>query len=66
MSTAGPLCHEATKFDLIDEQLGLIEGELNKILVDLTQEDAQALIVHGEFLKKKLETSAADFLAPAN
>ena len=61
-----PVRDGKTAQQLIDEQLGLIENELKTILVDLTKEDAQALIVHGEFLKKKLDSGAADFLALAN
>jgi hypothetical protein len=61
-----PVRDGKTAQQLVDEQLGLIEKELNTILSDLSQNDAQALIVHGEFLKKKLESGAADFLSLTN
>jgi hypothetical protein len=61
-----PVRDGKTAQQLVDEQLGLIEKELNTILSDLSQNDAQALIVHGEFLKKKLESEAADFLSLTN
>lgn len=60
-----PVRDGKTAEQLIDEQLGLIESELQKILVDVTRADAQALIVHGEFLKRKLD-SGADFLSVGN
>ena len=61
-----PVRNGKTAQQLVDEQLNLIENELKTILVDLSENDAQALVVHGEFLKKKLETGADDFLSLAN
>jgi hypothetical protein len=55
-----PIRNGKTAQQLISEQLALIETQLKTILVDLSANDAQALIVHGEFLKKKLETGATD------
>jgi hypothetical protein len=57
-----PVRDGKTAQQLVGEQLALIETELKTILVDLSRNDAQALIVHGEFLKKKLESCATDFL----
>jgi hypothetical protein len=51
---------------LVEEQLALIEQELSGILVGLSKNDAQALIVHGEFLKKKLDSGASDILSIAS
>ncbi|NJM34894.1 MAG: hypothetical protein HC850_09530 [Rhodomicrobium sp.] len=56
-----PVRNGKTAQQLVEEQLGLIETELNSILVGISQNDAQALIVHGEFLKKKLDSGANDF-----
>jgi len=61
-----PVRDGKTAEQLLGEQLGLIEGELKTILVDLSKNDAQALIVHAEFLKKKLESGAKDFLSAAS
>lgn len=61
-----PVRDGKTAQQIVGEQLALIEAELKTILVDLASNDAQALVVHGEFLKRKLESSAADFLSLAN
>lgn len=57
-----PVKDGKTAQQLVGEQLALIETELKTILAGLSKNDAQALIVHGEFLKKKLESGATDFL----
>jgi hypothetical protein len=59
-----PVRNGKTAQVLLHEQLNLIENQLKTILVDLSENDAKALVVHGEFLKRKLETGAEDFLAP--
>ena len=61
-----PVRNGKTAQELVHEQLNLIENELKTILVDLSENDAKALVVHGEFLKKKLETGAEDFLTLAS
>lgn len=58
-----PVRNGKTAQQLVDDQLRLIETELNNILLDLSKNDAQALIVHGEFLKKKLDSGAEDLLS---
>ena len=60
-----PVREGKTAQQLLTDQLGLIETELNTIQADLSKNDAQALIVHGEFLKRKLESGATDFLSAA-
>lgn len=55
-----PLRDGKTAQHLVSEQLGLIEQELRIILEDLSRNDAQALVVHGEFLKKKLAGGAGE------
>ena len=57
-----PVRDGKTAQQLVEDQLNLIETELKTILVDLSKNDAQALVVHGEFLKKKLESGTEDFL----
>lgn len=61
-----PVRNGKTAQELVHEQLNLIENGLKTILVDLSENDAKALVVHGEFLKKKLETGAEDFLTLAS
>jgi hypothetical protein len=58
-----PVRDGKTAQQLVTDQLNLIETELQTILTGLSKDDAQSLIVHGEFLKKKLESSAQDFLS---
>ena len=61
-----PVRDGKTPQQLVNEQLTLIETELKNMLFDLSKNDAEALIVHGEFLKKRLDTGADDLLSLAN
>jgi hypothetical protein len=61
-----PVRDGKTAQQLVEEQLALIEQELSGILVGLSRNDAQALIVHGEFLKNKLDSGASDILSIAS
>jgi hypothetical protein len=42
-----------TAEQILKEQLGLLDRELKEIAIQLHRSDTDALIVHGEFLKKK-------------
>lgn len=42
------------------EQLGLLEATMRRIMTDVFREDADALLVHGRFLKEKFGTQPFD------
>lgn len=57
-----PVRKGKTARDLLNEQLGLIEDQLQTILADIHHRDTQALLSHGEFLKQKFQAGTGSFL----
>lgn len=52
-----------TPKDLLLEQLDILDAEMQKIVVDLHQNDTQALITHGRFLKDKFRRASEAWLS---
>ena len=52
-----------TPKDLLLEQLDILDVEMQKIVVDLHQNDTQALITHGRFLKDKFRRASEAWLS---
>ena len=57
-----PLKDGKTATQIFIGQLQLLDAEMNKLAVDILKNDTEALIVHGNFLKEKFQSSDQDWL----
>jgi hypothetical protein len=47
-----------TAHDVLQEQLGLLDSKMQEILVSVNENDTQALLANGRFLKEKFAEPA--------
>ena len=57
-----PVKDGKTATEVFIGQLQLLDAEMNKLAVDILKNDTEALIVHGNFLKEKFQSSDKDWL----
>ncbi|MDD5036347.1 MAG: hypothetical protein PHE55_16500 [Methylococcaceae bacterium] len=57
-----PVKDGKTATQIFIEQLQLLDAEMKKLAVDILQDDTQALIAHGNFLREKFSVSGQDWL----
>ena len=57
-----PVKDGKTSTQVFIEQLQLLDAEMRKLALDVLQDDTQALIVHGNFLREKFAAAGQDWL----